>query len=225
MPRFSPPRLLPSVIGAMSLLLAVKATVLVREALNVTDTAAALRGMLGSIVIAQSAVASPTQAEVPSAPPPAAPPPPGPVQREAPEAALLAELSVAEDLRARRLALEERERGSANREAMLAAAERRLAGRAEELSALRAQLAAQEKAMEERDEAAWRGIVKLYESMRPRDAATIFDELDMAVLVEVAARMREAKAAPVLAAMQPEKARSLTQELAKRRTGSRPAGG
>ena len=53
----------------------------------------------------------------------------------------------------------------------------------------------------------WRGLVKLYESMKPRDAAAIFNELDMPVLLQVLDRMKEAKAAPVLAAMQPDKAR------------------
>ena len=64
-------------------------------------------------------------------------------------------------------------------------------------------------------------MVRLYEGMRPRDAAAIFDELDMAVLVQVADRMRDAKAAPVLGAMRPERARALTAELARHR--ARPA--
>ncbi len=47
--------------------------------------------------------------------------------------------------------------------------------------------------------------------------ATIFDELEMPVLVEIADRMREAKAAPVIGAMRPERARLLTTELARHR--------
>jgi flagellar motility protein MotE (MotC chaperone) len=53
--------------------------------------------------------------------------------------------------------------------------------------------------------------------MRPRDAATIFDDLDMPVLVPIVDRMREARAAPVMAAMRPERARALTTELTKLR--------
>ena len=56
--------------------------------------------------------------------------------------------------------------------------------------------------------------MKLYESMKPRDAATIFNDLDMKVLLGVVDRMKDAKAAPVLAAMQPDKARELTTKLA-----------
>ena len=51
--------------------------------------------------------------------------------------------------------------------------------------------------------------------MRPRDAAAVFDELEMPVLVQIVDRMREAKAAPVLGAMRPERARLLTAELAR----------
>ena len=64
----------------------------------------------------------------------------------------------------------------------------------------------------------WRGLVKVYESMKPRDAAVIFNDLDMPVLLQVVDRMKEAKAAPVLAAMQADKARELTTKLADMRT-------
>ena len=67
-------------------------------------------------------------------------------------------------------------------------------------------------ARKEREDASWQGLVKLYEAMRPRDAATIFNELEMPVLLQVVDRMKEAKAAPVLAAMQPDKARDLTAQ-------------
>ena len=67
----------------------------------------------------------------------------------------------------------------------------------------------------EREEAGWRQLVKTYETMRPRDAAAIFDDLEMSVLVQVADRMREARIAPVLGAMKPERARQLTAELAR----------
>ena len=70
----------------------------------------------------------------------------------------------------------------------------------------------------QRDDASWVGLVKLYESMKPRDAATIFNDLDMTVLLGVVDRMKDAKAAPVLAAMQPDKARELTTKLAALRT-------
>ena len=56
--------------------------------------------------------------------------------------------------------------------------------------------------------------MKLYESMKPRDAATIFNDLDMRCCSPVVDRMKDGKAAPVLAAMQPERAREVTDRLA-----------
>ena len=86
--------------------------------------------------------------------------------------------------------------------------------RVDELQALQKRLEALEAARKQREDASWHGLVKLYEAMKPRDAATIFNDLDMPVLLQVVDRMKEAKAAPVLAAMQPDKARDLTAKLA-----------
>ena len=83
---------------------------------------------------------------------------------------------------------------------------------------MQTRLEAMDAARKEREEANWRGLVKLYESMKPREAAAIFNDLAMPVLLEVLDRMKEAKAAPVLAAMQPDKARQVTAELAQLRT-------
>jgi flagellar motility protein MotE (MotC chaperone) len=157
-----------------------------------------------------------------AADPPAAPPPPPAAQPMVPQAPApspeaVAERAVLEQLRARRAALEAREQAAAQREVMLAAAESRLARRVEELAALQARLEALERARAQREEEGMRALVKLYEGMRPRDAARIFDELEMPVLIAIADRMREAKAAPVFGAMRAERARELTAELARLR--------
>lgn len=122
-----------------------------------------------------------------------------------------------EALRARRTELEAREANAAAREQVLAAAERRLTQRIEDLGALQTRLEALERDRVAREESGLRGLVKLYEGMRPRDAATIFDELDLPVLVAIVDRMREGKAAPVMGAMRPDRARVLTAELARLR--------
>ena len=60
-------------------------------------------------------------------------------------------------------------------------------------------------------------LVKIYENMKPKDAAKIFDELEMPVLIQVISNMKELKAAPVIASMNPTKARDLSIELAKQK--------
>jgi flagellar motility protein MotE (MotC chaperone) len=104
---------------------------------------------------------------------------------------------------------------------MLAAAEKRITQRIEELGALQQRLQAADRTLGEREEAGWRQMVKLYEGMRPRDAAAIFDELEQPVLLQILDRMGERRAAPVLGAMKPDRARSITAELARHR--ARPA--
>jgi flagellar motility protein MotE (MotC chaperone) len=119
-------------------------------------------------------------------------------------------------VRARCLTLEAREGELATREAVLAAAERRLSQRVEELAAMQARLETLDRAAREREEANWGNLVRIYENMRPRDAARIFNELEMPVLIEVVARMKQRAVAPILAGMEPALAQKLTAELAAR---------
>lgn len=195
------PRLLPCAIAMMALLSAAKLHGLV---IAMTRT----MPQVGLVAAAHAGGTDtpPNAATIATA---AAQPAPEPEQR--------AERVLLENLRARRAELDAREQAIAARELVLQAAERRLAGRVEEMATLQQRLEASNRAKSEREEAGWRQLVKLYEGMRPRDAAAIFDELDMPVLVEVVDRMREAKAAPVLGAMRPERARLLTAELARHR--------
>lgn len=55
--------------------------------------------------------------------------------------------------------------------------------------------------------------VKIYENMRPQDAAQIFDDLDVKTLLPVIDRMKESKVSALLAKMRPEKARQITTKL------------
>lgn len=219
--RWPTPRLLPLALLGMAALAGVKLEALLRGGVApgivtsaVAQAPAAQPGTPAATPPAASAAAPP--AAPPAAPTPAASPaaasPPAPDQA--------AERAVLEALRARRAEIEAREAALAQREMLMAAAERRLADRLEELNGLRQRLEAEGRQRDERTEQGWRQMVRLYEGMRPRDAAGIFDELEMPVLLQVVDRMREAKAAPVLAAMRPERARALTTELARHR--SRP---
>jgi len=198
-------RLLPLTIFAMSSLLAVKSAQLVRAAVAPHENGTTV------VTVAQAATpaehSAPPLTEAPAAPVETAPPP----VADAEKAILL-------ELRQRRQELEERDAALSSRESLMAAAEQKLAARVAELTALQKKLEALEASRKEREDASWQGLVKLYEAMKPRDAATIFNDLEMPVLLQVVDRMKEAKAAPVLAAMQPDKARDLTAKLAQMRT-------
>ena len=131
-----------------------------------------------------------------------------------------AERQLLQDLRGRRQELEAREQSLSQREGVLNAAEQRLSDRVGQLTALQTRLETLEKARQDHDDANWTGLVKVYETMKPREAAMIFNEMDMNVLLHVLDRMKEAKAAVVLGAMQPDRARLVTTQLAAQRTHS-----
>jgi flagellar motility protein MotE (MotC chaperone) len=207
------PRLLPAALAAMALLLATKLQALVAPG-------PATPPVIGLVTSARasSEPSAAARATAPS-PSPARPLQPVPPEPSSPEQQ--AERALLEGLRARRGELDMREQAMAARELVLAAAEKRIAQRIEELGALQQRLQSVDQRLSEREAAGWRQMVKLYEGMRPRDAAAIFDDLESPVLLQILDRMGERKAAPVLGAMKPDRARSITAELARHR--ARPA--
>ena len=62
----------------------------------------------------------------------------------------------------------------------------------------------------------FKSIVSMYENMKAKDAARIFDRLDMRILVEVSTQINPRKMSEILAQMSPENAEHLTVELANR---------
>ena len=127
------------------------------------------------------------------------------------------ELVLLQSLSQRREELEQRAREIDEREVLLKAAEQRIEQRIGELERLQASIEALLVEHDEQTEAQIKSLVKIYESMKPKDAARIFEELDLDVLLEVIGRMKERKTAPILAKMNPQRAKTVTLELAQRR--------
>lgn len=121
------------------------------------------------------------------------------------------------DLVARREALEERERSISTREAILEAAERELDQKIREMTAVRNEIESLMKAQSDEEQERVNTLVRIYEGMKAKDAARIFNTLDMDVLIAVMSRMSERKSAPILAEMVPERARSVTILLAQQK--------
>ena len=125
-----------------------------------------------------------------------------------------AEPAVLERLGERRDALDSRETELNLREDLIAAAERRLDERTAALRALEDKvnaLVAEKKTAEQQQFVA---IVAMYEQMKPKDAATIFNQLEMPVLLKVARAMSPRKMGPILAKMDPMKAKNVTDGMA-----------
>jgi flagellar motility protein MotE (MotC chaperone) len=128
-----------------------------------------------------------------------------------------AEIEALQKLADRRAALDRRAQEMAQQEVLLKAANQRLDEKLASLASLEHDLGGIVEKQDAADDQRIKSLVKIYETMKPREAARIFEELDLAVVLEVLERMKEAKAAPILASMEPAKAKTITAALADRR--------
>jgi flagellar motility protein MotE (MotC chaperone) len=129
------------------------------------------------------------------------------------------ERAVLERLQSRRQELDTRNRELEMRENLLKAAEKRLEAKVAELKGTESRV---NTAMGTRDKVGaerFKSIVSMYENMKPKDAARIFDRLDMRILIDVSTEMNPRKMSEIMAQMSPDAAERLTVELANRANG------
>lgn len=125
------------------------------------------------------------------------------------------EVHVLQNLAQRREELDKRALEMNQHEALLTAAEQRIDGKIKELETLRGELQGLLQQVDGQEEERIASLVKIYETMKPREAAAILEGLEMSVALVVLERMREAKSAPILAAMDPQKASKITVEMSR----------
>lgn len=126
------------------------------------------------------------------------------------------EVQVLQALGARREALDARGEAMQTQDALILAAEQRLNERVAELRQLETTVNDLLGQLDEAQEERLAALVDVYQRMRARDAALVFDGLEDDVLVQVASRMRQANLAEIMGRMNPERARALTTMLADR---------
>ncbi len=126
------------------------------------------------------------------------------------------ERAILERLQSRRQELEARAREIDIRESLLKAAEKRVEARVEELKAIESRITTVNQQKSETDAARFKGIITMYEGMKPKDAAKVFDRLEMPVLFEIASQIAPRKMADILGLMSAEAAERLTVEMARR---------
>lgn len=121
---------------------------------------------------------------------------------------------ILERLAARRAALDELARELDLRLAVIEAAEARIEERLGELAAIEDRINITMDEQEAREAEQFTGLVAMYENMRPADAAAIFNDLDMTVLLRVGQMMNPRKLGPIMAKMLPARAQELTVRMA-----------
>ncbi len=131
------------------------------------------------------------------------------------------ERAVLERLQERRQEIDSRSRDLDMRENLLKAAEQRMDAKLGELKSMETRVDTAEVKRQQTDSERFKTIVAMYDNMKSKDAARIFDRLDLKILVEVSTQMKPAKMAEILGQMTPEAAERLTVELANRASGAK----
>lgn len=196
---------------------------------RVTDLFMGLTGLgLGAVSVAELQAQQPPKPAAPASSAPAAPAAPAAAPAAAGDAAgegrTPTEMDVLEKLRERRTAIDARERDVERREEMLRAAESQIDRKVAEMKTLQSTIEGLLRQYNDQEDNKMRSLVKIYENMKPKEAAKIFEQLDMSILLEVVERMKEQKVAPIMAEMDPMKAKGVTAELAQRRQMPTPKG-
>lgn len=124
------------------------------------------------------------------------------------------EFAVLESLSKRRKELDRQRRELTLRENLLKAAENRVDKRISELKQIEVRLNRILKKSEEINGEKFTRLVKMYSSMKPKQAARIFNRLKLDVLVGLVQRMKPKKMSSILAVMDTGQAERLTLELA-----------
>ncbi len=127
------------------------------------------------------------------------------------------EIDTLQRLAERRDMITQRERELEAKEGLLKAAEGRIDGKIAQLQDLEKNIQGLLKQYDTQKQTEIEQLVRIYSAMKPKEAARIFDTLEMPILVSVIQTMKEAKVAPIMAMMSPAKATALTEELTIRR--------
>jgi flagellar motility protein MotE (MotC chaperone) len=128
------------------------------------------------------------------------------------------EIDVLQKLSVRRETLDGRQKDLDLRENLVKAAEARIDKKITEMKSLQSEIEGMLKQVDRQDEEKIKRLVKIYENMKPKEAANILSALELPVQLGVLGQMKEAKVAPIMAAMDIQQAKLVTDALAAHRT-------
>jgi flagellar motility protein MotE (MotC chaperone) len=128
------------------------------------------------------------------------------------------EIDVLQKLSVRRESLDNRQKDLDLRENLVKAAEARIDKKIAEMKELQSNIEGMLKQVDNQDAEKLKSLVKIYENMKPKDAANILSTLELPIQLGVLGHMKEAKVAPILSAMDIQQAKLVTDAMAARRT-------
>ena len=232
-------RLLPAVIIAAVFMLGFRVQIVVQDIAHTRTATVKVEQSAANAAAAPAAPAPAAQGQAAPAPAQgaqaqAAPGQPAPSGAEAPAAAAAAEgtgqavtfdpstlskseIEVLQRLAERRATVEQREREVEAKDGLLKAAEARIDGKITQLQDLEKNIKGLLQQYDGQKQQELDQLVRIYSAMKPKEAAGIFETLDMPILLALVKQMKEAKVAPIMALMTPAKATALTEAITSRK--------
>jgi flagellar motility protein MotE (MotC chaperone) len=126
------------------------------------------------------------------------------------------EVQVLLELEQRRIEMDRREQALELREKLVDLMEQRLNARVAELEKLRGDMEKMMTSLSGKDDKELQQLASLYGNMKPAAAAVIMNRLDNAIVLDVLVRMPVKKGGKLMEALEPAKARYLSEMLAER---------
>ena len=114
----------------------------------------------------------------------------------------------------RRKELEQAEKKIKEREALVKVMENKVLDQTNKLQEIRTLIEDKIKTKRKESKETIQKLIKIYQAMKPKEAAEIFNDLETDILLDVLKGMPPMKSAPILAKMETEKARNVTELLA-----------
>lgn len=123
------------------------------------------------------------------------------------------EIMILQELAERREALDIRSREIDKKAVQLKVAEQEIDKRLQQLQEYEQKLRKLIKEYNEKERAKINALVKVYSTMKPKDAARIFNTLDLDVTVSLLKEMKPSTSSAILAQMKAEKAKEITDKI------------
>jgi flagellar motility protein MotE (MotC chaperone) len=124
------------------------------------------------------------------------------------------EVRVLKSLADRRAQLEELERKQREKEMALQALDKELQSRLTQIEQIKQEVDITLKKIDTQEKQELKGLVKIYEGMKPKDAAKILNQIDLNTLRDIVELMNQRKASEILGSMDEGRVKDLTLSMA-----------
>lgn len=118
---------------------------------------------------------------------------------------------------ARRVELEEWKQDLDMRASLIEASSRKLDDKIAQLEKLKTATQTLLDEFKIEDDKQIQSMVKIYENMKPKEAAKVFNQLELPILLEIVQQMNERRVSPILAKMNAARAKEVTEQILENR--------